>query len=84
VVSAVDPPQSSMSVFQTGAATFLPSRSTFIITRAEWTPFQSHCHSENLAVPGIEPGTSGSVARTPDHSTTEAVNSKNNNNNNKR
>jgi hypothetical protein len=25
---------------------------------AEWTPFQTHCHSENLAAPGIEPGTS--------------------------
>jgi hypothetical protein len=25
---------------------------------AEWTPFQTHCHSENLVAPGIEPGAS--------------------------
>jgi hypothetical protein len=24
---------------------------------AEWTPFQTHCYSENLAAPGIEPDT---------------------------
>jgi hypothetical protein len=23
---------------------------------AEWTPFQTHCFSDNLVVPGIEPG----------------------------
>jgi hypothetical protein len=34
---------------------------------AEWTPFQNHYFSENLAVPGIELGTSGSVARNSDH-----------------
>jgi hypothetical protein len=38
---------------------------------AEWTPFQTHYFSENLVAPGIEPGTSGSVAR--NHYTTEAV-----------
>jgi hypothetical protein len=31
---------------------------------AEWTSFQTHYFSENLVVSGIEPGTSGSVART--------------------
>jgi hypothetical protein len=39
----------------------------------EWTPFQTHYFSENLVAPGIEPGTSGSVARDSDHKTTEAV-----------
>jgi hypothetical protein len=34
---------------------------------AEWTPFQIQYFSENLVVPGIEPGTSGSVARNSDH-----------------
>jgi hypothetical protein len=29
--------------------------------------FQTHYFSENLVVPGIEPGTSGSVARNSDH-----------------
>jgi hypothetical protein len=39
---------------------------------AEWTLLQTHCLSENLVAPGIEP-TSGSVARSSDHLTTEAV-----------
>jgi hypothetical protein len=43
---------------------------------AEWTPFETHCYSENLATPGIELGTSGSAARKSDHQTTEAVNPK--------
>jgi hypothetical protein len=34
---------------------------------AEWTPFQTHYFSENLVAPGIEPGTSGSVAWNSDH-----------------
>jgi hypothetical protein len=42
------------------------------IHESEWTPFQTHYFSENLA--GIEPGTFGSVARNFDHYTTEAVN----------
>jgi hypothetical protein len=62
VVSAADPLRSLISVFQTGAATFLPSSSSFILTRAEWTPFQTHCYSENVVAPGIEPGTSGYAA----------------------
>jgi hypothetical protein len=40
---------------------------------AECTPFQTHYFSENLVVPGIDPGTSGSVARNSDHYITEAV-----------
>jgi hypothetical protein len=43
-----------------GAASFSSSSSSCILTRAEWTPFQTHCYSENLVAPGIEPGTSGS------------------------
>jgi hypothetical protein len=58
VVSAADPIRSLISVFDTGAATFLSSSSSFILTRAEWTPFQIHRYSENLIAPGIEPGTS--------------------------
>jgi hypothetical protein len=34
---------------------------------AEWAPFQNHYYSENLIAPEIEPGTSGSIARNPDH-----------------
>jgi hypothetical protein len=34
---------------------------------AEWTPFQTHYFSENLVAPGIEPRTSGFVARNSDH-----------------
>jgi hypothetical protein len=37
------------------------------------TPFQIPYFSENLVGQGIEPGTSGSVARNSDHLTTEAV-----------
>jgi hypothetical protein len=29
----------------------------------EWTTFQTHYFSENLVEPGIEPGTSGPIAR---------------------
>jgi hypothetical protein len=40
---------------------------------AEWTPYQIHYFSENLVELGIEPGTSGIVARNSDHETTELV-----------
>jgi hypothetical protein len=60
-------PWSLISVFQTGAATFLSNSSSFILTRAEWAPFQTHCYTENLAVLGIEPGTYGSAARKSGH-----------------
>jgi hypothetical protein len=55
--------RSLISVFYTGSAIFLSSVSSFTLTKAEWTPFQTHCYSENLAAPGIEPGTSGSAAQ---------------------
>jgi hypothetical protein len=49
----------------TGANTFLSCNSSFNLTRAEWTPFQTHCYSENLVAPGIELGTSGFAAKNP-------------------
>jgi hypothetical protein len=42
---------------------FLSSSSSFIPTRAEWIPFQTHCYSENLVEPGIERGTPWLPAR---------------------
>jgi hypothetical protein len=44
VVSAADPSRSLILVSYTGAANFLSSSSSFMLTRAEWTPFQIHCH----------------------------------------
>jgi hypothetical protein len=52
---------------KTGAATFLSNSSSIILKRDEWTPLQTHCHSENLVEPGIEPGTSGLAARNSDY-----------------
>jgi hypothetical protein len=46
---------------------FFSSSSSFNLTRTEWTPFQTHCYSENLVAPGIVPGTSGLVARNCDY-----------------
>jgi hypothetical protein len=63
VVSAALHPQSLISVFYTGVATFRSSSSAFILTRAESTPFQTHCYSENLVPSGIEPRTSEFAAR---------------------
>jgi hypothetical protein len=34
---------------------------------AEWTPFQTHSYVENVVAPGIESGTSGSVATKSDY-----------------
>jgi hypothetical protein len=56
-----------LSDFYTGA-TIISSKSFFNCTyEAEWTLFQTQYVSENLVVPGMEPGTSGSVARNSDH-----------------
>jgi hypothetical protein len=55
VVSAADPLRSLISVFWTGAATFLSSSSSFIITSAERNPFQTHCYERNMVASGIEP-----------------------------
>jgi hypothetical protein len=39
-----------------GAATFSSKQLLNCTHEAEWTQFQTHCFSENLAAPGIEPG----------------------------
>jgi hypothetical protein len=49
---------------------FLPSSSSVALTRQSGTRSRS---TTFFVVPGIEPGTSGSVARNSDHYTTEAV-----------
>jgi hypothetical protein len=67
MASAADPPRLLISVFYTGAAIFPSSSSSFIFTSAEFPPFQNHSYSENLASPGIEPGTSWSATRKSDH-----------------
>jgi hypothetical protein len=72
VVSAVDPP-GHQSWFSRPGAAFPFKYLLSYAHEAEWTPFQTHYFSENLVAPGIEPGTSGSVARNSDHLTTEVV-----------
>jgi hypothetical protein len=59
VVSEADPLRSLISVFSTGAATFLSSSYSFIL-------IVPHCYSETLVAPGIELGTSGLIARSSD------------------
>jgi hypothetical protein len=73
VISAADPARSLISVVLNGANNFHSSSNSFVLTRAEFTPFQTHCYSENLIAPGIELGTSGSATRKSDHWTTEVV-----------
>jgi hypothetical protein len=46
---------------------FLSCNSSFILTRAEWTPFQTHSYEENWVMLGMEPGTSGLADRNSDH-----------------
>jgi hypothetical protein len=46
---------------------FLSSSSSIMLTTLSGPPFQTHYFSENLVAVGIEPGTSGSVARNSDH-----------------
>jgi hypothetical protein len=36
-----------------------------MLTEAEWTPFQTHCYTENLVAMGSEPKTSELAVRTP-------------------
>jgi hypothetical protein len=67
VVSAAEPPRPLISVFYTGAANFLSISSSFILTRAEWTPLQTHCYTENLVAPGIAPWTFGFEVGNSDH-----------------
>jgi hypothetical protein len=67
VVSAADLLRSLISVFETEAAIFPSSSSSFKLSRAGWTPFQTHCYSENLVASAIEPGAFGLAARPLDH-----------------
>jgi hypothetical protein len=41
-----------LSVFWTGVAIFLSSSASFILTRAEWNPFQTHCYSKKSGSAG--------------------------------
>jgi hypothetical protein len=45
--------KSVFSVFLNGAATVYSKKLLCYTQEAEWTPFQTHCFSENLAAPGI-------------------------------
>jgi hypothetical protein len=64
--------RSLVSVFYTETATFLFKYLLRYPHEAEWTSFQTHCFSESLVVPGMEPGTSESVARNSNHLATES------------
>jgi hypothetical protein len=55
------------STFWTGAATVFSKQLLDCTHEAVWTPFQTNYFPENLVVPGIDPGTSGSVSRNYDH-----------------
>jgi hypothetical protein len=55
VWSAQQIPIAVISILYTGAATFSFKHLLSCIHKAEWTLFQTHHFSENLAVPGIEP-----------------------------
>jgi hypothetical protein len=55
------------SIFFIGAAPFSLKQLLSCTHEVEWTPFQTHYFTENLVVPIIEPGTSGSVAMNSDH-----------------
>jgi hypothetical protein len=46
---------------------FLSISSSFILTRAEGTPSETHFYSEYLVRPGIEPATSGLAVRKSDY-----------------
>jgi hypothetical protein len=67
VVSAADPPTVVNLSFLDRSRYFSFKYSSFILTRAEWTPFETHCYLENLTAPGIEHGTPKSAARKSDH-----------------
>jgi hypothetical protein len=54
-------------IFKTGAISFSFMWLLNYPYAAEWIPFQAHYFSGNLVAPGIEPGTSVSVARNSEH-----------------
>ena len=63
MVSATSPTAVNLSFLNLEPLLFYSSSSSVRPHEAEWTPFQTHFYSENLVAPGIEPGTSVSVAR---------------------
>jgi hypothetical protein len=63
VVSPTDPHGRNLGFLDPGVVSFPFKQLLNCTHEAEWTPFQTHYFSENLIAPGIEPGTSGSVAR---------------------
>jgi hypothetical protein len=60
-------------VFYTGTATFSFKQLHIYPHESEWIPFYTYYFSENLVTLGIEHGTSGCMARSCGHWTTEAV-----------
>jgi hypothetical protein len=69
MVSETDLYSCQSPVFYTDAATF----DLNYPYKVEWTLFQTHYFSENLALHGIEPRTVGSEAMNSGQYTTEAV-----------
>jgi hypothetical protein len=59
VVSATDPHGRNLGFLDPEPLLFHSSPH-----EADWTPFQTNYFSENMTAPGIEPGTSGSIAKT--------------------
>jgi hypothetical protein len=68
-----DIPRMLTSVFYIGAPTFSFKLRPMYTQDTDWTPFQTNSYSENIVVSGIEPSTSGSIARNSGHYSTEAV-----------
>jgi hypothetical protein len=67
MVSAAEPPTVVNLTFPDRSRHFSFKLPLIYPHEAEWTPFQTHCYSENLVAPGIELGTSGSAARNCEH-----------------
>jgi hypothetical protein len=55
VVSVTDP-YGRILAFLEEELLFLPSSSSVVLTRLEWTPFHTHYVSENLVASGIKYG----------------------------
>jgi hypothetical protein len=73
MVSTTDPYDSILGFVRLEPLLFLPSSSSIVLTRLSGPRSKTHYFSENLVAPGIEPGTSGSIARNSDHYITEVV-----------
>jgi hypothetical protein len=56
---------------------FLSSSSSVVRTSLSGPRSRPTTTQKNLVAPGIEPGTSGSIARNSEHQTSEVVNSEN-------